>query len=210
MAEQKVLPYVPSYGAITKALEAIKTASTPGRFTQDFLANTLNMRGGSPKPVIPFLKRVGFLTADGVPTELYQRFRNDAQSGAAAAKALRIGYKPLFDINESIQGASSSELKGVVVQWTGLEPSSGTVKAILGSFNAMNSFADFSALAQEEAGLVPGDDAADAGDRKQDPGETGLPGREINLGYTINLHLPATSDVAVFNAIFKSLKEHIL
>jgi hypothetical protein len=32
----------------------------------------------------------------------------------------------------------------------------------------------------------------------------------VNLGYTINLHLPATSDIAVFNAIFKSLREHIL
>jgi hypothetical protein len=32
----------------------------------------------------------------------------------------------------------------------------------------------------------------------------------FNLGYTINLNLPATSDPAVFNAIFKSLKEHLL
>ena len=32
----------------------------------------------------------------------------------------------------------------------------------------------------------------------------------LRLGYTINLNLPATTDVAVFNAIFKSLKEHLL
>ncbi len=32
----------------------------------------------------------------------------------------------------------------------------------------------------------------------------------MNLSYTINLNLPATSDVAVFNAIFKSLKENLL
>jgi hypothetical protein len=32
----------------------------------------------------------------------------------------------------------------------------------------------------------------------------------FNLGYTINLNLPATSDAAVFDAIFKSLKEHLL
>lgn len=35
-------------------------------------------------------------------------------------------------------------------------------------------------------------------------------GLGLNLGYTINLNLPATSDPAVFNAIFKSLKEHLL
>ena len=35
-------------------------------------------------------------------------------------------------------------------------------------------------------------------------------GLGLNLSYTINLNLPATSDIAVFNAIFKSLKENLL
>jgi len=59
MAESP-LPYVTAYGNITKVLEKIKSAETPGRFTQDFLATTLDMPGGSAKPVIPFLKRTGF------------------------------------------------------------------------------------------------------------------------------------------------------
>ena len=47
------------------------------------------------------------------------------------------------------------------------------------------------------------------------PGGAGLPPPRteklgLNLSYTINLNLPATSDVAVFNAIFKSLKENML
>lgn len=32
----------------------------------------------------------------------------------------------------------------------------------------------------------------------------------INLSYTINLNLPETSDITVFDAIFKSLKENLL
>jgi len=32
----------------------------------------------------------------------------------------------------------------------------------------------------------------------------------LNLSYTINLNLPETSDVEVFNAIFRSLKENLL
>jgi hypothetical protein len=32
----------------------------------------------------------------------------------------------------------------------------------------------------------------------------------IRFGYTINLNLPATSDIAVFDAIFKSLRDHLL
>jgi hypothetical protein len=33
---------------------------------------------------------------------------------------------------------------------------------------------------------------------------------KLNLAYTINLVLPKTDDVAVFNAIFKSLRENLL
>lgn len=69
------LPYINAYGNITKALERIKNAATPDRFTQDFLGTKLGLAGGSARPVIPFLKRVGFLGSDGIPTELYRRFR---------------------------------------------------------------------------------------------------------------------------------------
>jgi hypothetical protein len=33
---------------------------------------------------------------------------------------------------------------------------------------------------------------------------------QLGISYTINLNLPATTEVEVFNAIFKSLKEHLL
>jgi hypothetical protein len=208
LAEQS-LPYVPSYGSITKALDRIKKASTPTRFTQDFLATKLDMPGGSPKPLIPFLKRTGFLASDGTPTSLYQRFRNDAQTGAAAAEALRIGYRPLYEINEYIHAASDSEIKGAIVQATGAKNNSSTVKVILGSFKALRDVADFDAdpadVPIEPDGEVTSITSQDGLGRDQ----AGLPAG-LSLGYTINLHLPATSDVSVFNAIFKSLREHLL
>jgi hypothetical protein len=45
-----VLPYVTAYGNITKALDKIKSAETPPRFTHDFLSTTLDMTGGSARP----------------------------------------------------------------------------------------------------------------------------------------------------------------
>jgi hypothetical protein len=159
-------------------------------------------RGGSPKPVIPFLKRTGFLASDGTPTPLYKRFRNPSQSGPAAAEALRIGYRPLYDINEYVHNAKDDELRGVIVQATGADENSSTPKAIFGSFKALREFADFDATPDESVEEETASrEVVDRGD--------GLPGG-IRLGYTINLHLPATSDVAVFNAIFKSLREHLL
>jgi Family of unknown function (DUF5343) len=204
MAEQKV-PYVMAYGNLKKALDRIQEAATPPRFTQDFLGTKLNLTGGSAKALIPYMKRTGFLASDGSPTDLYKRFRNPSERGAAAAEAVRTGYRALYEINEYIHDATDQKLKGAVVQATGLEPSSSTVGAMIGSFKALKSFADFEAKpAEPDAGAVAQDEA----ERRDTAGE-GLPGG-LNLGYTINLNLPATSDIAVFDAIFKSLREHLL
>ena len=35
-------------------------------------------------------------------------------------------------------------------------------------------------------------------------------GRSLGLNYNIQIHLPATKDVEVYNAIFKSLREQII
>lgn len=202
------LPYVQAHSNISKVLEKIKNASLPPRFTQDYLATKLGIKSSAAKPVIPFLKRIGFLGSDGVPTDLYKAFRNSVESGRAAAEGLRIGYREIFEINEYANDLSDAELKGIVVQITGLEPDARNTQAIVGSFKALKEFADFNAdppaekivqvesIAQLESELAPTNSR-----RSSDT---------LSLSYTINLNLPATSDIAVFDAIFKSLKDHLL
>ncbi|MBC6442860.1 MAG: DUF5343 domain-containing protein [Rhodobacteraceae bacterium] len=72
------LPYMASYGLLSKILESVQNARRPDRFTGDFLATKLGHSGGSARPVIPLLKRMRFLGSDGVPTTLYDQFRNQA------------------------------------------------------------------------------------------------------------------------------------
>lgn len=200
-------PYMNAYGNIGRALKKIKTAQTPPRFTQDFLATTLSLSGGGARPLIPYLKRIGFLGSDGVPTDRYKRFRHPGETGKAAAEALREGYKSLYAVNEYIHDASDDDLLGVVVQVTGLEIDAPTTKAIVASFKALKDFAVFGAAADIEEEDNEGEtNKVDPGDKeRQATLQKGL-----GLSYTINLNLPTTSDIKVFDAIFKSLKEHLL
>lgn len=202
------LPFMNAYGNITRTLKKIKSAATPERFTQDFLATKLGLKGGSPKPGIPFLKRTGFLGSDGVPTELYKRFRNPTESEQAAAQALKIGYSDLYSMNEYIHDLSDKELMGLIVQTTGFEKNSGTAKAILGSFKALKEFASFEEPLIDDKKQVIEDIIPKKEDAVEAPID--ITKRGLNLSYTINLNLPSTSDIAVFNAIFKSLREHLL
>ena len=80
-------PFMNASGTIPRILDKIKEAKTPARFTQDFLATNLGFPGGSPKAFIPFAKRLGLLSSDGSPTDLYQQFRDPSRSKQAMASA---------------------------------------------------------------------------------------------------------------------------
>lgn len=208
-ASSKV-PYLSAYGNISKVLEKIKTASVPDRFTQDFLSTKLGLSGGSVRPIIPYLKRAGFLAPDGSPSDIYKEFRNPSLSGAAAATAMRTAYGALYELNEYIHAADDKTLKGAVVQATGMEADSSSVRAMVSSFKALNAYADFEA---EHVSNRPEDTEAPSvtnGLSQSAPAVHMPVPPQLRLGYTINLQLPNTTDVAVFNAIFKSLREHLL
>lgn len=204
------LPYVASPGSIKTALEKIRSAATPERVTKDFVTTVLQIKGGTGGNIPPFLKRIGFVGSDGAPTDLYRRFRNPATGGAAVADAIRLGYKDLLQANEYFYRLSDKELLALIVQVTGVEADNRAASLTLSAIKALKSFADFEAVEAAE-----GNDQQPV--REAPPRALDLPALQsgnghigLNLSYTINLNLPATADQAVFNAIFRSLKEHLL
>lgn len=205
------LPYVASPGSIKTALEKIRTAATPERVTKDFVTTVLQIKGGTGGNIPPFLKRIGFVASDGAPTDLYRRFRNPATGGAAVADAIRLGYKDLLQANEYFYRLSDKDLLALIVQVTGVEADNRAAALTLSAIKMLKGFANFDVSEPvRETGeqelvreLTP--KPATLPIHPPSNGQLGL-----NLSYTINLNLPATADQAVFNAIFRSLKEHLL
>lgn len=207
----KTPPYVSSQGNLRKVLQKILEAATPERFTQDFLETKLGLSGGSARPLIPFLKRIGFLGSDGTPTNLYKLFRNSTESGAAAAQALKLGYSEIFKVNEYAHDLTDGKLKGVLVQITGQEEGSAVIRFIIASFKTLKEFCTFDKELESGLDLIQEQNIESAMQNISIPPQSmSNNGVGLNLSYTINLNLPATSDISVFNAIFKSLKENLL
>jgi hypothetical protein len=202
-----MLPYVTATGNVEKALLAIRSAATPDNVNQDFVKTILKIPGGSGNQMAAYLRKVGFVRPDGGPSDIYTRFRNDASVGEAAADALKYGYDPLSKRNEYWYALEDSKLRGLIIEETGLESNSPTVTYILNSLKAIKKFAVFGKKTNPPA-------VADIKERRETAAppapSTQAQAVGLRLGYTINLNLPATTDVAVFNAIFKSLKEHLL
>jgi hypothetical protein len=202
------LPYVTSPGNIDRALNQIKKAPVPERISQDFVKTILKIPGGSGTQITTFLRKIGFASSDGTPSDLYKKFRNPAQSEAAVAAAIRIAYAPLYAHNEFMHELPDEGLLGLVTEATGLAHDSNVVKLIYTCIKNLKGFANFDTVSEPTL-KQPAQDLSVKSVESQKP-ETTPQSFGLNLGYTINLNLPATSDPEVFNAIFKSLKDHLL
>lgn len=199
------LPYITAPGNIGKALNEIKLAKVPELVSQDFVKTILKIPGGSGSQMTSFLKKINFADSSGAPTDLYKKYRNPSTEGLALAEAIKIGYSELFNRNEYLYKLSAQDLTDLIIEHTGLAHDSNVVKCISSCLSNLIELADFEASkdtnepkAAEASINQVKTDTSDSSDFK------------FNLGYTINLNLPVSTDPAVFDAIFKSLKNNLL
>jgi Family of unknown function (DUF5343) len=209
------LPYVTATGNIDRALRGIKAAQTPERVSQDFVKTILKITGGSGDQITAYLRKVGFANPDGTPTALYGKFRNAATEGQAAAEAIRFGYKPLYVRNEYMHQLDDQALRGLIIEETGASEASSVADLVLACIKSLKKYARWDSAPSSEIPATAQLPAATSPSGNLDRPTHGAEQRgsrqlQMNLGYTINLNLPATTDAAVFSAIFKSLKEHLL
>lgn len=195
-------PYVNAYGQLPKLFEAIITASVPPKVTQDFLYSKLEMKSTSHRPFVPFLKRLGFLDESNTPTQFYKDYRDRTKSKIIMADCIRKSYSTLYESHEYAHTLGETELISKMKTITGLDENNKALSSMVGTFKELCKLADF--------------ENKEPIQKKESETETEIivtnkpSGVKLGISYTINLNLPATTEIEVFNAIFKSLKEHIL
>lgn len=203
------LPYLLTNKRLPELFTQVRSAAVPARFTFEFLKK-LGFSSSNDRALPSLLKKLGFLDAAGVPTERYRVYRQKDQGGRALADAIRELYSELFAINENIYRESREAVKGVVSRVTGEDEK--YVSMITGTFQALAALADFSALPETGAtATVKEPEEKEAGkDSAKGGAKGGGPSPTIAFRHNIEIHLPATTNISVYNAIFKSLKEHLL
>lgn len=201
-------PYVNAYGSINNLFSSIKSASVPPKFSQNFLSTMLGLKSSSHRALIPFLKKLDFIDEDNVPTEIYKQYRgSEMQSKKIMAQAIKKGYADLFTSDEYAYRLDKDKLRDKIKTITGMSAGN-TLEAIVNSFMQLVSLADFTleTTTVEEPKKIEPKSEQSVKQEKEGKNITGM----LGLSYTINLNLPATTDIDVFNAIFKSLKENLL
>jgi hypothetical protein len=204
------LPYLPSPGTLKTVLDRIIDAHRPDRFNADFLENVLNLKGGSGRASIGLLKKMSFLNGDSSPTDLYAKFKTAGGRSNAAYLGLRSAYPEVFRKSEYAHTANEAKLNDIVVEITGLQKTDPIARHIKNTFNTIRSYITEDVKAEQAAEPELQDIQPLPGSRSAHSESQVSSGNGIRLSYNINIVLPETSDLAVLNAIFRSLKDNLL
>ena len=216
MSQNKYPPYVNAYGNLSKLLGKIRIASVPSKVTNDYISTVLGLKSSSYRATIPLLKKLGFLDSASVPTQRYKDFRSDRKSGFILAKSLKDAYADLYQAHEYVHKLDKNDLTDIVATVTGASKDDSALKAVVGTFLELVKHASFDVEDIPDGAVDDGDEDSDEIDDEtisDDEGEgqkQKLKKTKFGISYTVNLNLPATTEVKVFDAIFKSLRKHIL
>lgn len=204
--------YLTSTKNVPAILTAMQQAQAPKQFSTTFLSN-LGFKGNADRLMVGMLKSLGFLEASGVPTQRYFEFLDQTQSARVLAEALREAYADLFEVNVNANKMSRDEVKNKLKTLTQGQFSDDVLGKMATTFVALASEADFEAI--DPAQPPPADD--DGEDRAEETTDNLVAtsrrrtsGRRLDLVYNIELVLPESRDPAVYDALFRSLKVHLL
>ena len=209
--------YLTSTKNLEAVLNAIVSAQAPERFTNTFLQN-LEFNSSNDRLYIGVLKGLGFLDEDGVPTQRYYNYLDQTQSGAVLAEGIREAYGDLFAVNKKAYELAPEDVNNKLRTLTQGKKSDDVLAKMASTFRALCDLADWSKDAQvREIPATTSDNIHTADstktivDReKKDSSVPDVERRAPQLHYNIQIHLPESRDPAVFDAIFRALKEHIL
>jgi Family of unknown function (DUF5343) len=192
------LPYLSSYKNVSKLFDQIQSAQRPEVFSKEFLSKIIGLQSSTDRPLISFLRSLGFLDTSNRPSAEYSKLKDKATRGLAIASAVKRAYAPLFTADEQAHKRDGEQLKGIVARVAGTDES--MTSKIVGTFNAIAKLADFS-VDQTEAHLP------DLEDEAPNPAASNLPTFRPEFHYNIQIHLPGGASEETYRNIFNALRE---
>ncbi len=200
--------YTLATGRLPEVFAKIRDGQAPDQFSVQLLKDW-GFTSSNDRAAIPILKAIGFLSPDGKPTSVYHDYRDHSRSKAIMAQAIRSAYSDIFLIKAHPTEADKGAVQGKFKSFHNV--SDNVANLMTKTFFALLGLADLNANSSNSAPASPVvkvDEAPPDQNKKHTEAapHVGAP----SLHYNIQIHLPATKDVEVYNAIFKSLRAHLL
>jgi hypothetical protein len=208
-------------------LQALRSARAPDRFTLKFIED-LGFKSTNDRLFIPVLKALGFLDENGTPKQRYFDFLDDSRWQYVLAEGIEEAYGDLFRLNKKAYNLSRSDLAGKIKSLTQGKYSDTVINNMTKTFSELSKLANFERPPTEVSPPVEPENKDESGRQSNgfqtatESASVTLPDMSIGrrhvgtdrlidgLTYRIEIVLPAHRDKSVYDAIFRSLKEHLL
>lgn len=207
--------YTVKPGSVPAYFDAMLNAEAPERFTTRFL-ESLEFKSHNDRLIINVLKDLGFLDTDGVPSDRYYEFLDRSVSAKAVAEGVREAYSDLFAVQKNAHELSSEDVKNKLRTLYKGTKNDNLINRIASTFAALCDYADFSSPRRSEAPKETDETNQEPKkeEETEDKTQKAIPNRHGSLSldslqYHINIVLPESRDQAVYDAIFKSLRDHM-
>lgn len=208
-----------SYLTSTKNLESIFNsiigARAPERFTTKFLED-LGFKSSTDRLFIGMLKALGLLDDGGQPTQRYYNFLDQSQSKMVIATGIQEAYEDLFNLRKDAQNMTNEDVKNKLKTLTQGQKGDRVIEQMAMTFRALCNYADWSNKPLNDVSTP--ENKSEAVEKPKETKQTSpdeterpyTPSPKMNLHYNIQIHLPETTNIAVYDAIFQSLKKHLM
>lgn len=204
--------YTEKPNAIPDYFEALLNAQAPDRFSYRFLEH-LGFSNAKDRQLIGVLKELRFLDEEGIPTKRYYEFLDRSQSKRVIADGVRDAFGDLFAVNTAANQMSAEEVRNKLRTLYAGAKTDQVINRIASMFVALCAEGDFEVPgASSSTTPLHGPPPAVPTTTRDEEKEQATANRRIgvaSLQYHINIVLPESRDQAVFDAIFKSLRDHL-
>lgn len=197
------VPYMVSAKNLPAILDAMQKAGVPEAFGLDFLKD-LGYTSSNDRAVIKVLKYLGMLDDSGRPQTSYRDFVDQTKAKVVLAQRLRTAYDDLFLADKEAHSKGAEQLKGWFKTKTGAGDAVAT--KIATTFKALATYADFKTVPPAPVEAVKREEK----EKATPPERVAALESPLGLTYRIEVHLPDTTNVDTFRAIFRALREELL
>lgn len=208
--------YLVSVKNFEAIMNSILAARAPERFTNKFLED-LGFKSSNDRLISSVLKGLGFLNETGEPTQRYYDFLDQTQSKKILAQGIQEAYEDLFCIRRDAQNMSQEEVKNKLKTLTQGQKGDRVIDNMARTFKTLCDYAEWNDLEEYKGseGLDNNNEEINSAHQvAKNQSDTLLPKHNskgaFDLCYNIQIHLPETTNVAVYDAIFQSLKKHLM
>jgi hypothetical protein len=195
-------------------INAVLTARAPERFTGKFLED-LGFKSSNDRLIINVFKAIGLLDDSGQPTQRYYDFLDQTQSKTIFAIGIQEAYQDLFNLRVDAQNMTNDEIKNKLKTLTQGQKGDKVIECMSKTFRVLCDYADWTMPAKGKTIEIANENSpkpellipkAEAITSKADSQKA----IDMSLRYDIHVHLPETTNMAVYDVIFQSLKKHLL